>query len=141
MSTLIKIAVVLIISLVSFSSKAQESYNLIIEVEEANSNDGKMFVAVYNEEAKFLRKSYKGTKSKIVNNSCSVTFEDLPKGTYAVSIYHDKNNNGKLDRNFLGIPKESYGCSNDAKGFMGPPKWNDAKFELKTNKTITVILN
>jgi uncharacterized protein (DUF2141 family) len=141
MNALIKIAVVLIISLASFSSNTQESYSLIIEVEEADSNDGQVFVSVYNKETNFLRKSYKGTKSKIVNNSCSATFEDLPKGTYAVSIYHDKNNNGKLDRNFLGIPKESYGCSNDAKGFMGPPKWNDAKFELKTNKTITVILN
>lgn len=40
----------------------------------------------------------------------------------------------------MGIPKEDYGCSNEASGFMGPPKWNDAKFELKENKVITITL-
>ena len=48
---------------------------------------------------------------------------------------HDENENNKLDTNFLGIPKESFGCSNNAKGFMGPPKWEDAKFEI-SNKDV-----
>ena len=96
-----------------------------------------MFVAVYNDASTFLSKSYKGVKSDISNNSCTVSFKDLPEGTYAVSIFHDENDNGKLDTNFFGIPKEDYGCSNDAKGFMGPPKWKDAIFEFKQNKTIS----
>ena len=69
-----------------------------------------------------------------------MTFENIPEGTYAVSIFHDENNNDKLDSNFIGIPKEDYGCSNNAKGFMGPPKWKDAKFELNSDKTITITL-
>jgi uncharacterized protein (DUF2141 family) len=40
-----------------------------------------------------------------------------------------------MDTNFLGIPKEDYGCSNNARGFMGPPKWKDAKFQIN-NKSI-----
>ena len=47
----------------------------------------------------------------------------------------NENGNNKMDSNFLGIPKEDYACSNNAKGFMGPPKWEDAKFEVK-NETI-----
>ena len=66
----------------------------------------------------------------IEDQSCTVTFKDVPAGTYAVSYIHDENGNGKMDTNFMGIPKEGYGCSNNAKGFMGPPKWEDAKFEL-----------
>ena len=69
-----------------------------------------------------------------------MTFEDIPEGTYAVSIFHDENDNGKMDTNFLGIPSEDYGCSNDASGFLGPPKWEDAKFQLKENTSIKITL-
>ena len=75
----------------------------------------------------------------IANNSCSITFEDVPEGIYAVSYVHDENDNGKMDTNFVGIPKEDYGCSNNAKGFMSAPKWEDAKFEL--SKTIELFIN
>ncbi|MHA7843746.1 MAG: DUF2141 domain-containing protein [Winogradskyella sp.] len=140
MNTLVKIAVAIIISIMSTNIYAQETFKLTIQVENADSNDGQMFVSVYNKEANFLNTSYKGVKSKITNNGCVVTFEGLPEGTYAVSIFHDENDNGTLDSNFVGIPKEDYGCSNDARGFMGPPKWEDAKFDLKTDKTITIKL-
>lgn len=43
-----------------------------------------------------------------------------------------------MDTNFFGIPKEDYGCSNNARGFMGPPKYDDAKFQLSENKTIEI---
>ncbi len=140
MGTLIKIIVVVIISLVNLEVQAQESYSLTIKVEDTKSNDGQMFIAVYDKATDFLAKSYKSIKSKITNNGCLVTFEDVPKGAYAISIFHDENENGKLDSNFLGIPKEDYGCSNGARGFMGPPKWKDAKFELKSDKIITITL-
>ncbi|WP_299522107.1 DUF2141 domain-containing protein [Winogradskyella sp.] len=140
MGTLVKIAVIVIISLFTLTSKAQESYSLTVKVEDAESNDGKMFIAVYNKASDFLDSSYKGVKTEITNNSCVVTFENLSEGTYAVSTFHDENDNGKMDSNFLGIPKEDYACSNNAKGFMGPPKWKDAKFELKSDTTITITL-
>jgi uncharacterized protein (DUF2141 family) len=55
-------------------------------------------------------------------------FGNPPPGTYAVAVYHDINSNHKLDTNFLGIPSEPVGASNDAKGSMGPPHFADAKF-------------
>lgn len=140
MSTLVKIAVIVIINLFTISSGAQSGYSLTVQVKDADSNEGKMMIAVYNSESDFLDKTYMGTQSDIRNNSCVVTFENIPEGIYAVSIFHDENDNDKLDSNFIGIPKEDYGCSNDAKGFMGPPKWKDAKFELKSDKTITITL-
>ena len=140
MSTLVKIAVIVIISMFSSTSNAQSTYNLTVKVEDADNNDGKMLIAVYNSESDFLDTTYKGTQSTITDNGCVVTFENIPEGIYAVSIFHDENDNDKLDSNFIGIPKEDYGCSNNAKGFMGPPKWKDAKFELKSDKTITITL-
>ena len=140
MNTLVKIAVALIVSFLTSNVQAQETYSLTVKVVETDNNDGQMFIALYDSETQFLEKAIKATKTKVSNKACIVTFNEIPKGTYAVSIFHDENSNNKLDSNFLGIPKEDYGCSNDAKGFMGPPKWNDAKFQLKDNTTITITL-
>ena len=59
----------------------------------------------------------------------------IPDGTYAVTLFIDENNNQKLDKNFVGIPKEKYGFSNNAKGIMSAPKFKKVKFELKDNIT------
>lgn len=55
-----------------------------------------------------------------------VTYHGLPEGRYAVTAFHDENGNGEMDFNVLGIPTEGYGFSNDAAGFMGPPKFDQA---------------
>jgi uncharacterized protein (DUF2141 family) len=62
--------------------------------------------------------------------SAQVTLDDLPRGVYAVSVFHDENMNGQLDKNVFGIPKEGYGASNNPKKSMGPPTFADAKFQL-----------
>lgn len=140
MNLLIKMAVISLISLLGFYAEAQKSFTVTVKVEDTNSNDGKMFIALYNTESAFLDTLYKGTMSEIEHKSCTVTFQHIPEGVYAVSIFHDENDNGKLDTNFFGFPKEDYGCSNGATGFMGPPEWDDAKFELKENKIIKITL-
>ena len=57
-------------------------------------------------------------------------FADLPEGEYAVAAFHDRNDNGKLDTNLMGVPTEPYGFSRRGAATMGPPAWADAKFEL-----------
>jgi uncharacterized protein (DUF2141 family) len=64
----------------------------------------------------------------IKGNLSRLVWRDLPPGTYAIAVVHDENDNEALDTNFLGIPKEGIGASNNAKGRLGPPKWKDAKF-------------
>lgn len=140
MNILVKIIIISLISFFGFQANAQENFTITVAVENANSNDGKMFIALYNSETGFLEKSYKNKRSIIENKACTVNFEEIPKGIYAVSIFHDENDNGKMDTNFFGIPSEDYGCSNDAKGFMGPPKWDDAKFDLKEDKILKISL-
>ena len=69
------------------------------------------------------------------------SFPDLPYGEYAVAVCHDENANTKCDKNFLGIPKEGVGTSNDAKGFMGPPSFNNARVKLEgPTKALTIKL-
>src|SRR5438552_3406736 len=60
-------------------------------------------------------------------------FDPTRAGVYAVACFHDENGNGKLDTGLFGIPKEATAASNDAKGTMGPPKFNDAKFSFPGN--------
>jgi uncharacterized protein (DUF2141 family) len=67
---------------------------------------------------------------KIAAKSSSCFFDNLAPGTYAVAVMHDENGNGKLDKNFIGMPTEGFGASRDARGTMGPPKWDDASFSF-----------
>ena len=62
-------------------------------------------------------------------------FGPVLPGTYAIACFHDENGNGKFDTNFLGIPTEGTVVSNQAKGFMGPPKFKDAKFSFLGHPT------
>ena len=92
-------------------------------------------VAVNNSE-----ESYKGgedtavakTKTLVVDRKVQVIFTNLPYGWYGVSIYHDENNNGEMDKNAMGIPKEAYAFSNNAKGFFGKPAFKKVKFEMNS---------
>ncbi|BBJ00699.1 hypothetical protein FGKAn22_23910 [Ferrigenium kumadai] len=91
-------------------------------------------VAVYSANApeQFPRgeKFYRGTASEASSDRLIVLLPDLPSGRYAVAVYADNNRNGRLDRNFLGVPTEIYGFSNNARGRFGPPGFAEAAFEL-----------
>jgi len=126
------------IGIMNAQETSEKTFSLTVNIEGFSSNDGKVLIAVYNEKREFLKKRFKGAMSKITDKKAMYVFEGIPKGEYAVSIFHDKNDNNKMDTNFFGIPKEDYGCSNDATGFMGPPKYDDAKFQLTANKTIKI---
>jgi len=126
------------IGIMNEQETSEKTFSLTVNIEGFSSNDGKVLIAVYNEKREFLKKRFKGAMSKITDKKAMYVFEGIPKGEYAVSIFHDKNDNNKMDTNFFGIPKEDYGCSNDATGFMGPPKYDDAKFQLTANKTIKI---
>jgi uncharacterized protein (DUF2141 family) len=59
----------------------------------------------------------------------------LPRGTYAVAVVHDVDGNGKLNTNLLGMPREPYGFSNDARGTFGAPSFEDAGFVADQRET------
>ncbi len=68
------------------------------------------------------------------------TFSGIPNGDYTIAVFHDINNNGKLDKNFLGIPKEGYAFSKNAMGTFGPPNFDKAQFKLDSNFTTLAFL-
>jgi uncharacterized protein (DUF2141 family) len=74
----------------------------------------------------------------ISTGKSTLILEGIPAGIYAIACYHDENNNGKLDSNLLGIPVEGTGASNNARGSMGPPKFQDAKFVINSDTSQTI---
>lgn len=141
MITLVKILTLLLINTGITAPQTPKLMDITVNIENLDSNEGKLLVGLYDTEEDFLKNRYKDAVVGIKNNKSSLVFKGVPAGTYAVSFVHDENNNGKMDINFMRIPKEDYGCSNNARGTFGPPKWDDAKFELKNeSKTITITL-
>ena len=65
---------------------------------------------------------------KIRDARANFSFLDIPPGTYALAVVHDENMNGKLDTNWMGVPKEGYGFSNEAKAFLSAPSFSAATF-------------
>lgn len=61
----------------------------------------------------------------------TIRFESLPPGEYGIRAMHDRNGNGELERNLVGVPTEPWAFSNDASGSFGPPGWAAAKFVLE----------
>jgi uncharacterized protein (DUF2141 family) len=66
---------------------------------------------------------------KVRDTQARCDFEDIAPGTYALAVIHDENMNGKLDTNFLGIPMEGYGFSNDATALFGAPSFPASCFQ------------
>lgn len=136
---LLPILLLVLTSTIALNAQNQTMGKIRVVVIEASSDKGSMIIGLYNSEKKWLEKVYMGMVSEIKNGKCEVLFEKIPYGDYAVSLFHDKNNNKKFDM-FLGfMPKEDYGTSNGAKGNFGPPKWEDAKFKLSAEEKLITI--
>lgn len=101
--------------------------DLRIEVSGLRNTNGTVYAAVCLEE-QFLQPvcTYFGSAPA---SSGVVTVTDVPPGTYAVQVIHDENDNRELDRPGL-LPTEGMGFSRDAPMRFGPPRWDDARFDL-----------
>jgi len=127
-------------SVIVAQDTSPKSYTLTVTIEGFENTTENAMVALSNSEKNWHSKKepFKGDMSKISSKSIVVTFKDLPEGEYAVKVFHDENENKELDTNFIGIPNEAYGFSNNARGAFGPPNWKDAKFNLTRDKDINI---
>ncbi|WP_271766074.1 DUF2141 domain-containing protein [Aquimarina algiphila] len=106
-----------------------EGHTITVTINNIKSNEGTLRVGLYDAQESFLGKPFTSISAKAKVGKVTASFENIPNGTYAISLYHDEDNNQKLNT-FLKIPTEPYGVSNNAKGRFGPPKWEDAKFKV-----------
>lgn len=114
--------------------------SIIIKVTGLRSEKGQVRIAVFNSSEKWLGEdpAYSSTIN-VDSHTVLWKINDVPYGDYGIAVLHDENRNGKMDKNFLGIPLEPYGFSNNLKVTFGPPKWEKSKFVVK-GSTIEVTI-
>jgi uncharacterized protein (DUF2141 family) len=125
----------------SDSSAGKEAISVTVIVIGAEANKGHVIFSLFSSADNFL-------KAPLVNKTIHVNkkgevvlhLQNLSAGTYAMSVIYDEDSNGKLNKNFLGIPTELVGFSNNAKGMFGPPSFKAAAIELSYSQEFQIIL-
>lgn len=104
-----------------------------------NSN-GNVLYLIFDDEDGYPDKNAKSLKEGKISAPMAIkeglNFTDLPDGGYAITAFHDENNNDKLDTGLFGIPKEGFAFSNNPSVFFGPPSYLKSKFKVQGRKKI-----
>lgn len=125
-----------------FTTPNTDTIDLTVEVHHLRNNKGVVQFALYNKDDTIpdedFEKYYKIGKATIKEKTAQFVFKNLPKGTYAVNILHDEDEDGEIDKGWV-LPTEGIGFSNINKiGIGNKPNFKKAKFELSTAKKINV---
>jgi uncharacterized protein (DUF2141 family) len=117
--------------------------DLTVRIGPIDADEGTLYVAVFGSGANFPREVRHGLQIPASlrgrDGTLRAVFADLPPGRYALTVFHDKDGNGKLTANLMGQPTEPYAFSNDAKGAFGPPRFEDAAFDLPPDGASVVL--
>ncbi|MGF1636082.1 MAG: DUF2141 domain-containing protein [Cyclobacteriaceae bacterium] len=116
--------------------------DLVIKLDDLRSRKGKVLAAIFNQEDGFPDDNEKAAYTGMFdfsNTTDEIIIAGIPKGVYGIVLLHDENNNGIMDRNFIGIPSEGYGLSNNPGKKLRPPKYSEVKLELQdSNRVIRI---
>jgi uncharacterized protein (DUF2141 family) len=133
---------VLLLLVLTASASAMAQGTIIVRVVAFRAATGNIHLSLYNKEERFPDKDMRIRLLKVpVTNSSVVEmkFENVPYGTYAIAGLHDENRSGDMDYTWMGMPKEGYCFSNDAKPFLSAPSFSEAKFKLDKPQKIVQI--
>jgi uncharacterized protein (DUF2141 family) len=120
--------IALVFSTITFAQD-NKGVTVTIEIENLLNNDGKVSAALYDEATFMKAAPLDAAEDAPENKSITLTFENVLPGAYGIITLHDFNENGRMDFEPSGMPKEPYGISGAGAGF-GPPSWGDAKFTV-----------
>lgn len=123
------LTIILIAMTLSATQSVNQPSSLDIEILNIEKNSGNIVVEIYKDKSGWLKSPFRTITLSTNEGSKTASF-NVPNGKYAVSIYQDMNKNGKVDQNFLGIPKEPVGFGNNYKPF-GKPNFESALIEHK----------
>lgn len=126
--------------LIALPFLAVSQNTLTITVEGVEASKGHIAVAVYSEKEFFLKegKEFTGIFAKAFKDVTAIEIPNLPNGEYAVCIFHDENDNKKMDTNFFGIPKEPIGFSIGKVKTFGPPGFDECSFVISSDFEIKI---
>lgn len=130
MKTLSLIITLLFAVTLTQAQENSEGKTITVTIENIKNNKGNVLLSLHTQSTFMKGKGIKNEQSKIVDGKITVTFKNVEPGTYAIMALHDENENNQMDFDDNGMPKESYGMSNNPLSY-GPPQFSTAKFELK----------
>jgi len=115
---------------------------IVVKVSGINKDGEKILAALFVSEKGFPsspEKAYKKARGIGKSGTAELLFSEVPEGTYAIALFHDSNDDGKLNTNFFGIPKEGYAVSNNIRNLLGPPGFSESSFRhSRTNTEIRI---
>ena len=121
--------------LVGFAQNA----SIEVTVKNIKFQRGSIRIGLFNSQENFMKTPVLGKVVKATGTEVTVLFENLPTGDYAISVIHDENENGELDSNKMGIPKEGFAFGNNAMGTFGPPTFDKAKLSLNGKNVVQIV--
>lgn len=123
----------------AFTTPAEDG--ITINITNLRNDRGHVLVSLYKEGEGFpdkAEKAFRKERVAISNKKAIVQFSTVPAGNYAVAILHDENDDAKMNKTWLGLPKEGYGFSNNVMGALGPPAYSKASFKHTTGQSTTI---
>jgi uncharacterized protein (DUF2141 family) len=112
---------------------------IVADISNFENDKGVCRACLFNSAASFKGESgspFQCVQVTISNRKSQVRFNSVPAGTYAIFLFHDTNSNNKMDKNFMGIPKEGYGASQNKLPFASAPTFDENKFSVTNNTTV-----
>ena len=115
-------------TLIGFSQ--DEGITITVTIDNVISDDGKVLMSLHTSETFMKGNGVMDAETEIKDGKVVITFENVLPGEYALLAMHDANDNKRMDFEENGMPKESFGMSNNVMA-MGPPQYDDAKFKVE----------
>lgn len=125
---------------IGFKLSGQE---LTMRITGIKQGKGDILIAVFKGDEGFpsdTKKAVELLRATVVDGKAELTVKTLTPGRYAVSLFQDTNGDGLLNTNFLGIPKEGYGVSNNAFNTFSAPVFKDASFQYPQINLLNMVL-
>ena len=131
--------------------RSQNSAELTIRVTDIQQQQGNLNIAVIRSPEDYERfmsppkegqdgpEPSQGVVAPVTSDEVRAVIEDLSPGPCLVLLYHDLNDNGRMDTGFLGIPTEPYASSTGKRGRFGPPSWKKGMFEISVGSNELII--
>lgn len=127
------------------SALPAQALDINVAVTGLKSDAGSLVLKVYDSEQTWLSDDTVALEERDLAPGDSGQTVSIPvqlkPGRYGLSVYHDKNSNGKLDSNFIGIPKEPVGLSNDHRPKFGPPRFEKAAIDIERDQVVDISLD
>ncbi|MEM9925067.1 MAG: DUF2141 domain-containing protein [Cyanobacteria bacterium P01_D01_bin.50] len=124
------------LSLLSNNKKCKGS--LEVKILGIKKKQGQICLSLFNSKQGFPNNENHAIETcciKVTDTQVTINFSNLESGSYAVALFHDENNDGVLNFNWLGIPIEGFGFSNNPRILKGIPKFEDSAVIVEDSET------